>query len=107
MYYAIHFLQSSFFFTLGRYVVFRERDDPESVALFHFQYARVAGLDWTQNSAGTFMDCMCNSPFSSPRDSTVQNLHFTRQTTDITYFAVVFHSDVIGNLLCFVMFPVL
>ena len=37
-----------------------------------------------------------NSPFSSSRDTTVQNLDFTRQTTDITHFAVVFHYDVIS-----------
>ena len=38
---------------------------------------------------------VANSQFSSSRDTTVQNLDFTRQTTDITYFAVVFHYDVI------------
>ena len=38
-----------------------------------------------------------NSPFSSSRDMTVQNLDFTRQTTDITHFAVVFHYDVISD----------
>ena len=37
-----------------------------------------------------------NSLFSSSRDTTVQNLDFTRQTTDITHFAVVFHYDVIS-----------
>ena len=37
-----------------------------------------------------------NSTFSSSRDTTVQNLDFTRQTTDITHFAVVFHYDVIS-----------
>ena len=37
-----------------------------------------------------------NSPFSSSWDTTVQNLDFTRQTTDITHFAVVFHYDVIS-----------
>ena len=36
-------------------------------------------------------------PFSSFRDTTVQNLEFTRQTTDITLFAVVFHNDGISN----------
>ena len=35
------------------------------------------------------------SPFSSSRDTTVQNLDFTRQTTDITHFADVFHYNVI------------
>ena len=38
-----------------------------------------------------------NSPFPNSRDTTVQNLDFTRQTTDITHFAVVFHYDVISN----------
>ena len=38
-----------------------------------------------------------NSPFPSSQDTTIQNLDFTRQTTDITHFAVVFHYDVISN----------
>ena len=42
-------------------------------------------------------DLTDNSPFSSSRDTTVQNLAFTRQTTDITQLAVVFHCDVINN----------
>ena len=37
-----------------------------------------------------------NTKFSSFRDTTVQNLDFTRQTTDITHFAIVFQYDVIS-----------
>ena len=35
--------------------------------------------------------------FQGPGTWPVQNLDFTRQTTDITHFAVVFHYDVISN----------
>ena len=49
----------------------------------------------------------CNSPVSSSRDTAIQNLNFTRQTPDITHFAVDFHYDITSNELCFVMFPVL
>ena len=48
-----------------------------------------------------------NSPFSSSRDMTIQNLDFTHQTTHVTLFAVVFRCNIICNKLCFVMFPVL
>ena len=35
--------------------------------------------------------------FQVPHDTTVQNLDFTRQTTDIKHFAIVFHYDVMSN----------
>ena len=35
-------------------------------------------------------------PFSSSKDMAVQNFDFTRQTTDITHFAIVFHYYVIS-----------
>ena len=38
-----------------------------------------------------------NSPFSSSPDMTIQNLDFTRQTKDITHFAIVFHYDIKSN----------
>ena len=38
-----------------------------------------------------FSVLLSNSPFPSSRDTTIQNLDFTRQTTEITHFAVVFH----------------
>ena len=75
----------------------------ENVVLFYF-FIRVCMEDDIHSSS----NCTCHmwikmvktyvgmkSPFSSSRVTTVQNLDLTRQTTDITHFAVVFH-DVIS-----------